>query len=145
MPRMSKMEKLVNKFTSLLSSEPDLKVVGNAFYDLAELDEFLSLGEPVDKATFVDFIGAASSGMFGREMEIVQPLCIYVKEFGIYHGAVLMGSYNGTMVYDEKLKMGLLIVFVHDTGETRFARMTGVPVEIPEGAFVANPASPATD
>ncbi len=130
----------IAKLERLLRESDDFSEIGNAFYDLVEIDAFLDMGAPKENPRLAGMLAAGAEKLFQQPCSIPYSLFVYVPEFDFYHGPAFIESHSANIFYFAGIDLGMLIV---DAGKTHFLRLSAIVLEGP--AHLANPEEPASD
>ena len=115
---------------SLQHSEK-LSDVANAFYDLTDIEEFLSDGEPGSNEIFATFLKQGIESWSGREIEKLESNCVVMAKYHLCHGPAFVGDSAINLFVFDDIQLGLMILFDGETEETRFMRISANKVEAP--------------
>jgi hypothetical protein len=104
---MIDLRKLADLKRLLVEATDFFEVYGYFMDHFGQMPELMTLGKPLQDATFVEVLEKIGSQIIGKKARITEPFLLRLPEENLIHGAFLIGDHVGCVFYFEDLEKGL--------------------------------------
>jgi hypothetical protein len=123
--------KLATLKQHLLEATDFFDVYGYFMEHFGHRPELMTLGEPLDDATFVAVLEQIGARIVGEEGSITEPFLLRLREHQLVHGAFVLGTHVGTVFYFSDVDTGLAAFGAMDSeGPSQLARFSLAKVPV---------------